>query len=78
MPNSDEKQLIQQINSLNPTQKRLILDAINIIQREKRRKKLKSASDRRYYQKNRSKILVKRKIANQLMKNFIEKAKLTV
>ena len=81
MPNSDEKaknQLIQQLNSLNPTQKRYILEAFNIIQQEKHRKKLKSARNKRHYLKNRTNILAKQKIANQLMKEFMVKAKLTI
>jgi hypothetical protein len=56
---------------MNSAQNQAIIDLFCLIQREKHRKKLKSARDKRYYAKNKAKILAKNKIKNNLYKKFI-------
>jgi hypothetical protein len=57
---------------MNSTQKGQLLSIIGLIAREKHRKKLKSARNKRYYQKHKDEILQKNKLKNQLYKKFIE------
>ena len=46
---------------MNFSEKQLLIEFLRQIQREKHRKKLKSAQNQRYYQRHRDKILLKRK-----------------
>jgi hypothetical protein len=57
---------------MNSPQKRAFIEIITLIAREQHRKKLKSARNKRYYQKHKDEILQKSKIKNQLYKKFIQ------
>ena len=57
---------------MNNAQKRAFIEIITLVAREKHRKKLKSARNKRYYQKHKDEILQKNKIKHQLYKKLIQ------
>jgi hypothetical protein len=57
---------------MNSAEQQLIVDYLQLKARELHQKKLKSARNKRYYQKHKDEILQKNKIKNQLYKKFIQ------
>jgi len=69
-----EKQVISIINHMSSAQKQAIANKIHLIQREKHRKLVRSARNKRYYQRHKDKILAKQKIKNAIYNKFVQSA----
>jgi len=66
--NSDMNDVISAFNRMNSTQKRAFLNEI----RQLHRKNLRSARNKRYYQRHKEKILAKQKLKNEIYANFVK------
>ncbi len=71
--NSVENKLTSAFNRMNSAQKRNFLSTFSLLQREKHRKNLKSARNKRYYQHHKDKILEKQSLKNKLYADFIQR-----
>jgi len=70
--NSAENQLRSALNRMNSTQKQAFLSMARLFQRENHRKTLKSARDRRYYQRHKDKILAKQKLKTAIYNKVVQ------
>lgn len=67
--NSDINAVISAVNHMNSTQKQQFLNALRLI----KHKNLRSARNKRYYQRHKDKILAKNKLKNKIYADFISK-----
>ena len=65
---SDRNALISAYNRMNSTQKQEFINKISLIQS----KKLRSARNKRYYQRHKHEILAKQKLKNEIYANFVK------
>lgn len=56
---------------MNLAEKQALVDILRLFQREKHRKTMKSARNRRYYQSHKDKILAKQKLKNAIFKKVM-------
>lgn len=57
---------------MNSAQNQALINLIRLVQREKHRKKMKSARNKRYYQRHKDKILAKQRVKTAIYNKIVQ------